>query len=186
MAVDKLVDSTQLDANLISIANAIRTKGGTSAQLAFPSEFVSAVNAIPTGSGSFIKHTGSFIPASDLTHYEVTELGAPAIIVICVIHDYSTDALDGVTKTLTCLYADGAYLLITTNGNGKSTAARIPSNYPDYFLSGRTVVADGSIASAGSVALATETGFSIPAWGGFPFRAGYTYDWTCYTFPEGV
>lgn len=51
MAVDKLVDSTQLDADLTSVANAIRTKGGTSAQLAFPSEFVSAVQAIPTGSG---------------------------------------------------------------------------------------------------------------------------------------
>lgn len=49
MAVDKLVDSTQLDADLTSIANAIRTKGGTSAPLAFPSEFVSAVNAISTG-----------------------------------------------------------------------------------------------------------------------------------------
>ena len=49
MAVDKLVDSTQLDADLTSVANAIRTKGGTSAQLAFPSGFVSAVQAIPTG-----------------------------------------------------------------------------------------------------------------------------------------
>lgn len=49
MAVDKLVDSTQLDADLTSIANAIRTKGGTSAQLAFPAGFVSAVEAIPTG-----------------------------------------------------------------------------------------------------------------------------------------
>ena len=29
MAVDKLVDSTQLDADLTSVANAIRTKGGT-------------------------------------------------------------------------------------------------------------------------------------------------------------
>lgn len=52
MAVDKLVDSAQLDADLTSIANAIRTKGGTSAQLAFPAEFVSAVQAIPTGGGS--------------------------------------------------------------------------------------------------------------------------------------
>lgn len=52
MAVDKLVDSTQLNADLTSVANAIRTKGGTSAQLAFPSGFVSAVNAIPTGGSS--------------------------------------------------------------------------------------------------------------------------------------
>lgn len=49
MAVDKLVDSTQLNADLTSVANAIRTKGGTSADLAFPNGFVSAVDAIPTG-----------------------------------------------------------------------------------------------------------------------------------------
>ena len=49
MALDKLVDSSQLDTDLTSVANAIRTKGGTSAQLAFPAGFVSAVQAIPTG-----------------------------------------------------------------------------------------------------------------------------------------
>ena len=51
MAVDKLVDSTQLDADLTSVANAIRTKGGTSAQLAFPAEFVQAIGDIETGGG---------------------------------------------------------------------------------------------------------------------------------------
>ena len=51
MALDKLVDSTQLDSDLTSVANAIRTKGGTSAQLAFPSDFVSAINAISGGGG---------------------------------------------------------------------------------------------------------------------------------------
>ena len=39
------------DTELTSIANAIRTKGGTSAQLAFPNEFISAIEAIPTGGG---------------------------------------------------------------------------------------------------------------------------------------
>lgn len=48
MAVDKLVDSAQLDADLTSVANAIRAKGGTSAQLAFPNGFISAVEAIET------------------------------------------------------------------------------------------------------------------------------------------
>ena len=56
MAVDKLVDSTQLDADLTSVANAIRTKGGTSAQLAFPAGFVSAVEAIETGGGGDDKY----------------------------------------------------------------------------------------------------------------------------------
>lgn len=49
MAIDKAIDSTQLNADLTSVANAIRTKGGTSAQLAFPADFVSAIAAIPSG-----------------------------------------------------------------------------------------------------------------------------------------
>ena len=53
MAVDKLVDSTQLDADLTSVADAIRTKGNTSALLSFPEGFVSAVEAIETGGGGY-------------------------------------------------------------------------------------------------------------------------------------
>lgn len=49
MALDKLVDSTQLDADLTSVADAIREKGGTSAVLSFPTEFVSAIENIETG-----------------------------------------------------------------------------------------------------------------------------------------
>lgn len=51
MAVDKLVDSTQLDNGLTAVANAIRTKGGTSASLSFPTGFVNAIDAIETGGG---------------------------------------------------------------------------------------------------------------------------------------
>lgn len=69
MAVDKLVDSTQLNADLTSVANAIRTKGGTSAQLAFPAGFVSAIDAIPTGGGggNATIETGTFTLASAIT-----------------------------------------------------------------------------------------------------------------------
>lgn len=69
MAVDKLVDSTQLDADLTSVANAIRTKGGTSAQMAFPAGFVSAVNAIPTVDWE------SNTPVAEATITSVTESG---------------------------------------------------------------------------------------------------------------
>ena len=51
MAIDKSIDSTQLDADLASVADAIRTKGGTSAQLAFPADFVQAIEDIETGGG---------------------------------------------------------------------------------------------------------------------------------------
>ena len=41
------------DASLTSVANAIRTKGGTSANLYFPDGFVDAIEAIPTGGDTF-------------------------------------------------------------------------------------------------------------------------------------
>ena len=46
MAVDKLVDSAQLDADLTSVADAIRTRSGESGSLSFPNGFVAAVNSI--------------------------------------------------------------------------------------------------------------------------------------------
>lgn len=49
MALDKLVDSSQLDSDLGDIADAIRAKGGTGGQLQFPQGFVDAVEAIETG-----------------------------------------------------------------------------------------------------------------------------------------
>ena len=66
MAYDKAVDSAQLDANLTSVADAIRTKGGTDAQLAFPSGFVSAVQAIK-GAGQ----VAEIIPAQNTTQISI-------------------------------------------------------------------------------------------------------------------
>lgn len=43
-----MADYLVTDTELTSIANAIRTKGGTSASLAFPSDFISAIGAIQT------------------------------------------------------------------------------------------------------------------------------------------
>ena len=73
MAVDKLVDSSALDTNLTSVANAIRTKGGTSAQLAFPTGFVSAINAIQTGS------TGATVAEKDLYMGNMEEYTSPTM-----------------------------------------------------------------------------------------------------------
>lgn len=51
MAYDKAVDSAALDAGLTSIADAIRTKGGTTGSLTFPGGFAEAIAAIPAGGG---------------------------------------------------------------------------------------------------------------------------------------
>jgi len=44
-----MADYLTTDTELTSVANAIRTKGGTSAPLVYPTGFVSAIQAIPTG-----------------------------------------------------------------------------------------------------------------------------------------
>ena len=53
----ELVDNKQLDSDLADIADAIRSKGGTSAELTFPNGFISALGGISTGA-KFAK--GSF------------------------------------------------------------------------------------------------------------------------------
>ena len=60
MALDKLVDSTQLNLDLTSVANAIRAKSGGSSTLAFPVEFVSEIGNIPTGGGGITEKDVNF------------------------------------------------------------------------------------------------------------------------------
>lgn len=52
MSIDKAIDSTALDNGLTTVANAIRTKGGTSEQLAFPQGMAQAIADLPSGGGS--------------------------------------------------------------------------------------------------------------------------------------
>lgn len=72
MAVDKLVDSTQLDSDLNSVANAILNKSGGTGPIAFPSGFVSEIENIPSGgakteSGTFTVASG-YITSKSITH----------------------------------------------------------------------------------------------------------------------
>ena len=55
---------TVQDSSLTAVANAIRTKGGTTAPLEFPTEFVSAINAIPSGGGGSVS-----VPPKDVNFY---------------------------------------------------------------------------------------------------------------------
>lgn len=47
-----MTDYLTTDTDLVSIANAIRTKGGTQASLEYPDGFVDAIENIPSGGGS--------------------------------------------------------------------------------------------------------------------------------------
>lgn len=124
MAVDKLVDSTQLDSDLTSVANAIRAKSGGSGQLAFPSGFVSEIGNIPSGGGGISVHKGSITPASySVTAYTVTHnLNlTDGYVVYCECDDWQA-AIDG-SSSFT-----GAKNLATVNAffskSGKSQSSQ--------------------------------------------------------------
>ena len=100
MAYDKLVDSTQLNADLTSVANAIRTKGGTSAQLAFPAGFVTAIGNISGGGGG----------SATLIEKSITANGT---------YNASSDNADGYSKVVANVpnsYAAGDEGKVVSNG----------------------------------------------------------------------
>jgi hypothetical protein len=86
MAVKKVNDSS-----LTSVADAIRTKGGTSAQLYFPDGFIDAIEAIPTGGGdtfadivfngasTYSNDTVTTIPRYAFAGTRVTQLDMPNV-----------------------------------------------------------------------------------------------------------
>ena len=64
-----MADYKVTDSELTSVANAIRTKGGTQAQLEWPTGFSNAVAAIPSGSATLIEKSitqnGTYNASSD-------------------------------------------------------------------------------------------------------------------------
>ena len=76
MAVDRAIDSTEFDSKLTAVADAIRTAGGTTEPMSFPSGMVEAITAIQAGGGGGIElngyqvSEGSFTISSDTSTFE--------------------------------------------------------------------------------------------------------------------
>lgn len=107
MAYDKVIDSSVLEADLTSVANAIRSKGGTSANLAFPTGFVNAIAAIETESVTVETHEITVV--SNLTGksaYRPTLLQGSAF----VKEHYAKDGLFMILRTVSS--TAGAYNLL--------------------------------------------------------------------------
>lgn len=104
--------------DLTAVANAIRTRGGTNEQLVFPSGFVSAINAIPSGGGS----GGTTLLGQ--TPYKLTEDVDELLLRGDGEVDYQieTDTLfdfdlnNGSTSQAVLTYSDGFYNLKANSG----------------------------------------------------------------------
>lgn len=89
------------DQELESIADAIREKGGTSENLPFPSEFISAIEAIETGGSAIgLKEVDmTYVPASDLAVLTIDNPLYPLIPKLVVAY-LDTESYEGETVNL--------------------------------------------------------------------------------------
>lgn len=113
MAYDKVVDSASLDSKLTQVADAIRTKGNTSAGLQFPSGFISAIQAIQTG-------TELKIVVSVTSGATVTATKGSKVV--------SGTSIDG-TCTLTVPEAGSWVVKATLNGASASKTVGVEDSY---------------------------------------------------------
>lgn len=89
------------DTDLASVANAIRTKGGTSNPLTFPAGFVSAIEAIPTGGGGSAV-SFSISAAGDAVIYYVDDSGTPIESSFMIAG--GTVSSSGLENSLACVF----------------------------------------------------------------------------------
>ena len=82
------------DVDLTSVADAIRTKGGTSASLVYPSGYVSAINALPIGTLQSYKSAVFTTPGSATITPDSGYVGIEEISV-----EYSPSIYDGAYHT---------------------------------------------------------------------------------------
>lgn len=91
MAVDRAIDSTEFDSKLTTVADAIRSAGGTTEPMSFPSGMVEAITAIQAGGGGGNFATGTFTTTDDITSNVVINhnLGVKPKFIIVVSAEWS-------------------------------------------------------------------------------------------------
>ena len=73
MALDKVVDSAALDAEMTSVANAIRAKTGNTDMLAWPNGFLAAIAEITGGGGAGLAYDmGEFVLDADTKGFKLS------------------------------------------------------------------------------------------------------------------
>lgn len=171
-----LVDS----ADLTAVADAIRTKGGTAASLAFPAGFVDAVEAIETGGGgeaeiaALIQRTATTIENSAATTVGDSAFRDYTALTSCKLPNVTTvwtGAFQGCTGLT-------VFVFPSYNGRLYSNSLRQCSNLAAIDLKNPTVLDSQAFASDAKLktlvlrATSVPTLSNISCFNGTPFASG--------------
>lgn len=166
-----MADYLVTDTELTSVANAIRTKGGTSATLSFPTGFVSAINDI--SSGKQLK-MGYFTPTADVSSGDYTIVSVATLGFtpdVFIVHKHTIGSTSGyLDYTMTFVY-DGA----------DSTA----TYKPDHWRLFKASSSSGSGPKVGTGLSTSDTGYVgivsdnvvYRATSSYKLKASTRYDW---------
>lgn len=177
MAYDKVVDSAQLDAGMTEVAQAIRAKGGTTEQLAWPDGFKAAVESIETG----ITPTGSIAIGENGT-YDVADKATAVVNVLSnhlrFVYNNPADVSgygnafvliasgDDTLKQVRSL--DSLVVIYRASGDAPCVRSAIAMNVLEalpiynfgagpFFQASKRVDAEGNVTGANSVGLTDDT-----------------------------
>lgn len=169
-----MADYLVTDTELKSIADAIRTKGETSASLSFPTEFVSAINAI---SGGLEYEEGTWTPSADIgdptINFAKEHTDAPVIVVLA----------DATNTTSTKTYTNHSFVWVDYNALfGAILKERSDSSYfrtGCVFMNARENATNQFTVKSqfNWHSKFTSTSFSPWIFSNLYYRAGRTYKW---------
>lgn len=139
---DAAIDYLTTDQEIASIANAIRTKGGTSSSLVYPDGFVSAIEAISTGT-------------------DVSDTTATAGTVRSGYYFYTADGTKTqgtiATKTSSNLTVSGDTVTVPAGYYASQATKSVATGFPGVPTASKGVASNGSIPVTPSVT--NETGY---------------------------
>ena len=145
-----MADYLTTDTELTSVANAIRTKGGTSASLVYPAGFVSAIEAIPTGGGNLqaktnINPTTSSQTITPDTGYD----GLSSVQINAMPSGSATTPATTITANPTISVSNSG-LITATNSKTQSVTPTVSAGYVSSGTAG-TITVNGSNTSQLSI-----------------------------------
>lgn len=179
MAIDKAVDSAQLDAGLTSIADNIRAKGGTSAALTFPDGFAAAIAAIAAGDSSSIGvESGTYTPSANTQTFDAEVSQAAHDRCLLITCTANADDLSGFVVGDYAAWSIHAFIYDATslgemNNVNRYVTTRVLWQSGAATNSGINQFMLGSYVGENKIAFGVGAALSA-------FKAGIKYTWNVY------